>query len=351
MTGTSTRRSETAVIPPAVAILGLLALTGCAGMPDSGMAGGDAAITIERLDPRLDALIPSGAVVERVVDGRVWSEGPLWDPRSGTLLFSDVPRNGIFRWKDGDGVSLHLDRSGYSGAQAFTGAEPGSNSLTFDASGRLLICQHGDRRIVRQEPDGRLTVVADRFEGRRLNSPNDLTIGPSGDVYFTDPPYGLPKAFDDPAKELPFQGVFRVLATGEVRALVRDLDAPNGIAFSPNGKTLYVSNAVHRRPIWMAYEVLPDGGLGAGRQFADASAYVTPEEGVPDGLDVDVHGNVWAAGPGGVHIYAPDGTRLGRIVTGVKTGNVAWGEDGSTLFVAANHWILRLRTTSRGQGF
>lgn len=332
-------------------LLAAVALAGCAPCPADDLVTAEPAVRIERLDPRLDALIPPGAGVERVADGHVWTEGPVWDPRSGSLLFSDVPRNAIYRWTEGAGVSVVVERSGYSGRDSFPGAEPGSNGLILDRDGRLLVCQHGDRRIVRLESDGRRTVLADRFEGKRLNSPNDLTLGPNGDLFFTDPPYGLPRAFDDPAKELPFQGVFRVSAGGEVTALVRDLDAPNGIGFSPDGKTLYVSNAVHRRPIWMAYPVLADGGLGAGRVFADATPYVTPDEGVPDGLEVDDRGNVWAAGPGGVHVYAPDGTRLGRIVTGVKTGNVAWGEDGRTLFIAANHWILRLRTTARGQGF
>ncbi len=308
-------------------------------------------VRIERLDPRLDALIPPDARVERVVDGNAWSEGPVWDARDGSLLFSDVPRNAIFRWREGAGVEEFLAKSGYTGDAPFTGAEPGSNGLAFDGEGRVVMCQHGDRRIARLEPDGRRTVLADRFEGKRLNSPNDLVFGPNGDLYFTDPPYGLPKAFDDPAKEVPFQGVYRLGGDGKLAALVRDLDAPNGIGFSPDGKTLYVSNAVHRRPIWMAYEVRRDGSLGRGRVFADASAYVREGEGVPDGLKVDAMGNVFAAGPGGVHVYAPDGTRLGRIVTGVKTGNVAWGEDGATLYIAANHWILRVRTNTRGSGF
>ncbi len=308
-------------------------------------------VRIERLDPRLDELIPPGAQVERVVDDNTWSEGPVWDARDGSLLFSDVPRNAIFRWKEGSGVAEFLSRSGYTGDAPFVGAEPGSNGLAFDRDGRLVLCQHGDRRIARLEPDGRRTVLADRFEGKRLNSPNDLVFGPNGDLYFTDPPFGLPKAFDDPAKEASFQGVYRLGADGTLTALVRDLDAPNGIGFSPDGKTLYVSNAVHRRPIWMAYDVRPDGSVGLGRVFADASAYVREGEGVPDGLEVDARGNVFAACPGGVHVYAPDGTRLGRIVTGVKTGNVAWGEDGTMLYIAANHWILRVRTSTRGNGF
>lgn len=310
----------------------------------------DPAPRFERLDPRFDALIPPGTEIERIVQGQTWTEGPLWDPVRGALLFSDVPRNAVFAWVPGRGVQRFLDRSGYTGPGPFTGAEPGSNGLAWDRQGRLLLCQHGDRRIIRLEPDGRRTVLADRFQGRRLNSPNDLVIGPNGDLYFTDPPFGLPGSFEDPGKEVPFQGVYRVGGDGVVQALVTELDAPNGLAFSPDGRTLYVSNAVHRRPVWIAYPVLPDGSLGPGREFADARAWVSPDEGVPDGLKVDERGNLFAAGPGGVHVIAPDGTRLGRIVTGVKTGNVAWGEDGRTLFIAANHEVLRIRTRTRGAG-
>jgi gluconolactonase len=315
-----------------------------------GAGGGSATVgRIERLDPRLDALIPPGAVVEKIADGNVWTEGPLWDARDGSLLFSDVPRNGIFRWKPGAaGATLFLRDSGYAGAEPFKGAEPGSNGLVFDREGRLVMCQHGNRRIARREHDGRITVLADRFEGRRLNSPNDLVYRSNGDLYFTDPPFGLPGSFDDAHKEVAFQGVYRLTPEGRLNALVRDLEAPNGIGFSPDEKTLYVANAFNPRPIWMAYEVLADGTLGRGRQFAEARAWVKEGEGVPDGLKIDRHGNVFAAAPGGVHVFAPDGTRLGRIETGVKTGNVAWGEDGGTLFIAANHWILRLRTTTRG---
>lgn len=304
---------------------------------------------IERLDPRLDTLIPPGAVLEKVADGLDWSEGPVWNAKDGSLLFSDVPRNTVLRWTEAAGVTSFLRASGYTGAMPFTGREPGSNGLALDREGRLVMCQHGDRRIVRREPDGRVTVLADRHDGRRLNSPNDLVFRSNGDLYFTDPPFGLPRAFDDAAKELPYQGVYRLTPDGELSALITDLRAPNGIGFSPDERTLYVSNADRKRPIWMAYPVALDGTLGSGRQFAEASAWVKEGEGVPDGLKIDLHGNLFAAGPGGIHIFAPDGTRLGRIETGVPTGNLAWGEDGSVLYIAANHWILRLRTNTRGK--
>ncbi len=314
-------------------------------------AGPETVGRIERLDPRFDALVAPGSALEKVADGIEWAEGPLWDPRDGALLFSDVPRNGVFRWKAGGGISQVIRESGYSGKTPFTGREPGSNGLVFDRDGRLVLCQHGDRRIVRREPDGQITVLADRYQGKRLNSPNDLVYRSNGDLYFTDPPFGLPGRFDDPAKELPFQGVYRLTPNGELSAVITNLEAPNGIGFSHDEKTLYVSNAQRSQPIWMAYDVGPDGTLTGGRRFAEAAAWVKPDEGVPDGLKVDRNGNVFAAGPGGIHVFAPDGTRLGRIETGVPTGNVVWGEDGSVLYVAANHWICRLQTRTSGRGF
>ena len=298
---------------------------------------------IERMDPRFDALVAPGSVIEKVADGLVWAEGPLWDAADGSLLFSDVPRNGIFRWHPDAGVTLFMRRSGYSGDEPFEGREPGSNGLVFDRDGRLVFCQHGDRRVVRREQDGSLTVLADRYQGRRLNSPNDLVYAANGDLYFTDPIFGLPQAFDDPDKELSFQGVYRLAATGELTALVTDLRSPNGIGLSPDQRTLYVSNSQSSRPIWMAYALSASGSVLRARQFAEASAWVSPSSGLPDGLKVDAGGNIFATGPGGVHVFAPDGTRLGRIETGVPTGNVAFGPDG-TLYIAANHWILRLRT-------
>ena len=317
-----------------------------AGTPEHPSIG-----RIERLDPRLDRLIPPGAALERVSTGHEWTEGPLWDPRDGSLLFSDVPRNVVLRWSERAGITVFLRASGYAGAQPFKGREPGSNGLAFDREGRLVLCQHGERRIARLERDGSLSVLVDRYQGKRLNSANDLVFAANGDLYFTDPPFGLPKSFNDPAKELPFQGVYRLSPTGELTLLTSELTAPNGIGFSPDGKLLYVSNAVNERPIWMVYPVAGDGRLGPGREFANARAWVREGEGVPDGLEVDRDGNLFAAGPGGIHVFAPDGTRLGRIETGVPTGNVAWGGDASVLYVAADHWIARIQTATRGSGF
>jgi gluconolactonase len=301
---------------------------------------------IERLDPRLDAVVPPEARVEVVTSGLHWAEGPLWDPRTASLLFSDVPRNAVYQWSPRGGTVTVLRPSGYTGTDPFTGNSPGANGLTFDRQGRLVLCQHGDRRVARREADGELTAVVDRYQGKRLNSPNDLVYAADGTLYFTDPPFGLPRGFDDPGKELDFQGVYRLAPDGTLTAIVTDLRAPNGIALSPDGATLYVSNAERENPIWMAYALKPDGTVGAGRNFADARGM--DGEGVPDGLTVDDAGNVFATGPGGVHVFAADGTRLGRILTGTATGNVAWGDDGHSLYIAANQRILRVHTNTSG---
>jgi gluconolactonase len=303
---------------------------------------------LESLDKRFDALIAPDTKIDKIADDLKWSEGPLWDAKSSSLLFSDIPNNVVMRWNADKGVSRFLERSGYTGAVPFTGREPGSNGLTFDPQGHLTLCQHGDRRISRREADGTMVPVAVGYEGKKLNSPNDLVFDDQGALYFTDPPFGLPGTFTDPKKELPFNAVFRVAKDGRISAVATELEAPNGLGFSPDFKTLYVANATAKEPIWKAYGVQPDGSLDKGRLFAEARSYVKEGDGVPDGLKVDIHGNVFATGPGGVHVFAPDGTRLGRIITDVPTANVAFGEDGSTLFITANHRVLRMRTLTKG---
>ncbi|MDF3022295.1 MAG: gnl 2 [Steroidobacteraceae bacterium] len=304
--------------------------------------------TLESRDERFNALIAPDTKIEKIADDLLWSEGPLWDARTQSLLFSDIPRNRVMQWHAEKGVSVFLERSGYTGAAPFTGKEPGSNGLTFDPKGNLTLCQHGDRRVSRREADGTVKPLAVGYDGKKLNSPNDLVFDDKGNLWFTDPPYGLPGTFKDPGKELPFQGVYRVAANGSITLATKELEAPNGLAFSPDFKTLYVANSQAHAAIWKAYAVNADGTLGAGRVFADVTKLHQQGDGVPDGLKVDVHGNVFATGPGGVLIYAPDGTLLGRILTGVPTANVAFGEDGATLFITANHRVLRLRTKTRG---
>ncbi len=306
---------------------------------------------IVRLDARVDRLVARDAVMEKIADGFTWVEGPAWDRAGGYLLFSDIPNNVVFKWREGAGVSLFLKPSGYTGAAPFPGREPGSNGLTFDPAGRLVLAEHGDRRIARLEPDGRKTTLVDRYDGKRLNSPNDLVFARTGDLYFTDPPFGLPQAFDDPGKELPWSGVYRLSGRGDLTLLTRDLRAPNGIALSPDEKTLYVSNADRGRAVWMAYDIRDDGTLTKGRVFFDATAQARTMKGAPDGMKVDREGHVFAAGPGGVYILAPDGTHLGSLETGGIVSNVAWGDDGSVLYLTADTAIYRIRLTTRGAAF
>ena len=327
-----------------------LASTGMlvAGLMQAPMSSAPAA-TIERLDPRFDRLVPRDVKVEPIVDGLDWVEGPVWRQRTNDLLFSNIPKNVVMRWSASEGLSVFLHPSGYTGKEPFTGPEPGSNGLTLDAEGNLVLCQHGDRRITRINKDGSRTVLAERFEGKRFNSPNDLVFASDGSLYFTDPPYGLPKTFDDPGKELSFQGVYRRAPDGSIALLTRELRAPNGIALSPDGKTLYVANSDRQNAIWVAYPLL-DGGkrLGPGRVFASVQKFVAERPGAPDGLKIDREGNVFATGPGGVYVFSPEGTHLGSILFNQPTGNCAWGEDGSTLFVTSNKSVYRARLTTSG---
>mgnify|MGYP001948088081 FL=1 len=305
---------------------------------------------IVRLDPALDKLLDPEARIEVLASGFEWTEGPVWVKNGGYLLFSDIPRNSIMKWKEGEGVSLFMKPSGYTGVVEYR-PEPGSNGLLLDPQGRLVLCEHGDRRISRLEKDGGKKTLIDNYLGKRLNSPNDATFHSSGALYFTDPPYGLPKQWDDPRRELDFCGVYRLSPGGELTLLTKELTRPNGIAFSPDEKTLYVAQSDPARAIWMAYPVNADGTLGKGRVFADVTSSVNKMPGLPDGMKVDREGNLFATGPGGVYIFAPTGKLLGRIDTGEKTSNCAWGDDGSTLYITADMYLCRVRTKTKGAGW
>ena len=304
--------------------------------------------TIDRLDPAIDSLIPDDAVIEILAEGFDWSEGPVWVEDGAYVLFSDVPQNRIYKWKEGEGATVWLEPSGYTGDTP-RGGEPGSNGLLLDSEGRLVLCQHGDRRIARMDapltaPEPSFTTLADSYNGMRFSSPNDATFDSRGVLYFTDPPYGLPEGTGDPTRETPFNGVYRLGVDGEVTLLTDELSRPNGIGLSPDEQTLYVANSDPERAIWMAYDLLPTGGIANGRVFFDATDLVSEDNvGLPDGLKVDAAGNLFATGPGGVLVFSPDGRHLGTIRTTQATANCALDSDGSTLYMTADSYLLRLR--------
>ncbi len=303
---------------------------------------------IQRLDPALDAVLPPDAIVEKVAEGFRWAEGPVWF--KDAVLFSDVPENIIYRWVPGEKAArIFLQPSG--GAPSTRDfREPGSNGLARDAQNRLILCQHGLRRIARLEKDGSQTSLADRYDGKRFNSPNDLTIAKNGDIYFTDPPYGLAKGEKSPIKELEFSGVYR-LSDGKVTLLTDEHRFPNGIALSPDEKTLYVNTSDPRSPCVHAYDLQSDGTLAKKRIFFDTERLKHTGPGLPDGLKVDRAGNVWTSGPNGILIISPAGKHLGTIQTGQPTANCGWGEDGGTLFITANNFLLRVKTETKGAGW
>jgi gluconolactonase len=310
---------------------------------------------IERLDPAMNDLVPERAKMEVICDGFAWCEGPTWIKNGSFLLFSDIPNNRVIRWDATSGCREYLKPAGYTGNSP-RGGESGSNGLTTDGQGRLILCQHGDRRIAlldapTDKPKPQFKTLADSYDGKRLNSPNDAVVHSSGAIYFTDPPYGLEKNVDDPAKELPYHGVFRIAPSGEVTLLAKELERPNGIAFSPDEKTLYVANSHGPRMIVMAYPVASDGTLGEGKVFFDAADLAKNHEGACDGMAVDAHGNVFATAPGGVAVLSPSGELLGKLLTGKRTSNCTFGEDGSTLFITADDLLLRIPLTTKGISF
>ena len=308
---------------------------------------------IERKDPAFDAIIPKDAVIEILAGGFDWSEGPVWVPEKdgGHVLFSDIPKNMIWKWSAKDGLKEFLKPSGYTGKDAFTGKEPGSNGLALDKDGKLILCQHGDRRISRLV-DGKFVTLADKFEGKRLNSPNDLTIKKNGNIYFTDPPYGLPDQMKDKGKELDFQGVYRLTPKGVLTLLTKEMTRPNGICFSPDEKTLYVANSDPDSAIWKAFPVKDDGTLEAGKVLFDSTQLVKDKKpGLPDGMKVDTAGNIFATGPGGVFVFDKSGKHLGTLATGVPTANCGFGDDGSTLYITADKNLVRVKTKTKGLGF
>lgn len=312
---------------------------------------------VVRLDSALDAIVARDAKVERVATGFGFTEGPVWVRNGGFLIFSDIPANVIHRLNPADGtVSVFLDKTGFTGADATdVGGEQtnakgeriyliGSNGVTVDPQGRVAFNAMGDRQVVRVEPDGRRTVLASRFEGKRLNSTNDLVFKRNGSLYFTDPPSGLRRRNEDPKKELPFNGVF-LLKDGKLQLLTRDLVNPNGIALSPDEKVLYVNSSADRKIF--RFDVRPDDTVANGRLLVDMGAEKEP--GVPDGMKVDERGNLYSTGAGGVWVMSPAGTHLGTLVFPEQPANLAFGDaDGRSLYVTARSSVYRIRLNVPG---
>jgi gluconolactonase len=296
-------------------------------------------VEVVRLDPAIDAIIPPNPKIFKLAEGFQFTEGPVWSPR-GFLLFSDPNTNRIYQYVPDERLTVFRDRSGYSGDDIGDYTQPGSNGLALDSQGRLTICEHGNRRVTRLEPDGQVTVLADRYQGKRLNSPNDLVYRSDDALFFSDPPFGLPRFHEDPRKELPFSGVFS-LKDGELRLVSTDVSGPNGLAFSPDERFLYVTNWDEKEKIVMRYEVQPDASLAGGAVFFDMGSAPEPE--ALDGLEVDRRGNLYVSGPGGLWVIDPTGKHLGTVKAPQLPANLAWGDDGSTLYLTARRGLYRMK--------
>jgi gluconolactonase len=298
-----------------------------------------------RLDPTFDSLVPPSAQLEKLADGFQFIEGPLWFD-AGYLWFSDVQANVVRQWSADGKVTDILRPAGYTGKDAPEASLPGPNGMVHDKDGVVLLCQHGNRQIVRISKDRKVSALVSKYKGKRLNSPNDLVFKSDGSLYFTDPPYGLAKQDDDPKKELKFNGVYR-LAHGSLQAIIQDLTRPNGIAFSPDEKILYVSVSDEKHKVWMRYDVDPNGSVKDGRIFYDATSETMP--GLPDGMKVDSKGNLYCAGPGGVWVFSPEGKHLGTIKTPKPPSNCNWGDDGKTLYITAVDALYRIKLSTPGE--
>lgn len=303
--------------------------------------------SIERFDSAINTVLSKNARAEVIATGFDWSEGPLWIEGSNMLLFSDVPRNTIYKWTEKGGVEVYLRPSGYTGS-AKRGGETGSNGLTLDPEGRLVLCQHGDRRVARMEapvnqPQPRFTTLAGQYNGKTFNSPNDVVYNGKGEIFFTDPPYGLEKYVDDPLREIPFQGVYKVTTAGEVVLLVDSITRPNGIAFLPGEKTLLVANSDGNKPTWYALTLAENGSVDHVRIFANVQDLDKNLRGGGDGLKVDKRGNVFATGPGGIWIFNASGKLLGRIRLKEAVSNCALSPDEKTLYITNDMQVVRVK--------
>jgi gluconolactonase len=329
-----------------IVLLAALAVSASAAHADTppGTIG-----TVKSEAPAFLRLVPRTAKIHVVAEDFTWAEGPVWIAHGGYLLLSDVPKNRMYRWAPGShAASIFLEPSGGTETKGFR--EPGSNGLKPGGRDRLLVADSGNRAIVLLDLRTKAKrPIAQRFEGKRLNSPNDLVVGPDGAIWFTDPPYGLEGIEDSPLKEQSANRVYRLAPDGKVTAIESQIHFPNGIAFSPDGRTLYVSNSDPNNAIILAWDVSPTGKLSRRRVFADMTALAKDSPGLPDGMTVDERGNLWATGPGGIHVLAPDGRELGLVSTGAAISNCVFGgPDGRTLFMTSTHMLAALRTNVRG---
>ncbi len=302
---------------------------------------------IERLDPALDAIIDADAVAEIIADGFDWSEGPLWVESEKMLLFSDVPTNTVYKWTEENGTEIYLQPSGYTGTEPSRSKEPGSNGLLLDRGGNLVLCQHGNRQMAKMDaplnkPEATFMALADRYDGKRFNSPNDAVYNSAGELFFTDPPYGLPAQNDgDPAKEIAFNGVYKVKQDGEVVLLADSITRPNGIAFFPGEKKLLIACSDPRKPDW--YLIDDNDSLTTPILFYSAANEREGLKGLPDGLKIDKNGTVFASGPGGIWIFNSDGKVLGKIKLDEAASNVALSADGKIMYVTNDRYVLRVK--------
>lgn len=303
--------------------------------------------TIIVSDPKLRSVVSKHAGVTTIAEGFEWSEGPLWIEKEKMLLFSDVPENRIYKWTPAEGKSVYLSPSGYTGDKARVG-ESGSNGLLLNSKGQLVLCQHGDRRMAvmnapLNNPKPEFITLADNYNGKRLDSPNDAVYRSNGDLYFTDPPYGLIKNVNDSSKAAPYQGVYKVTAGGKVVLLTDSITRPNGIAFLPGEKTILIANSDPKKPYWYAYDLDADGLFVNGRIFYDGTRESKSARGAPDGLKVDRRGNVFATGPGGILIFDKKGKLLGRIRLPVLASNCGFADNEKTLYITADMYVLKVK--------
>jgi len=292
-------------------------------------------------------IISKDSKIEILAEGHDWTEGPLWVEEQQMLLYTDIPRNSIYKWKEGETANVYLKPSGFLG-ENFSGSEPGANGLLLNSDRELVLCQHGERRMAKMNstldvPKAEFTALVAAYNDKRFNSPNDGAYRNNGDLYFTDPPYGLPERMDDPEKELDFQGVYRLDANENITLLTKEFTRPNGIAFSLDEKQLYVANSDPELAIWKVFDLKEDGSLEEGKLFYDATALVGTEKGLPDGLKIDSKGNIFATGPGGVFVFTREGNLLGKIKTGQATSNCAFNTDKTSLFITADSYLLRVK--------